>query len=701
MDYFFKPGSIALIGATAKRNKVGYAIFMNLRKGFTGKIFPVNPGYKDIDGVTCYPNVSDIPEPVDLAIVFIPAARVPAVVRECSECGIPGAMIESGGFAETGREGQVYQDELKRICDQTGIRIWGPNCMGLFDAVNRRIFSFVLPAIWKDGLTPGKVSLIVQSGMLAAGFLLHNMTHGIMGISKACSLGNKVDVNECDVLEYLIEDPDTEAIGLYLESIVDGRRLVKLCDNTDKPIVVLKGGKSEKGAAAAMSHTASLAGDSAVVSSVLAHCDVVEANDFQQMMDLCRTLARYPHIRKQAPGRVAVLTYSGAAGIVSADFIEGMGHELADLAEETLSSLKGVFPEWMPVSNPIDLWPAMERHGEETVIQTAVKAVCSDPGVDAVLLHQFVRDAKSTEILSRHAETIEKTGKPMFCWLMGRAPNTLNAQAMAAKKGIPAYKELYRAVECMAAVMRIRQRPKNDTVLNLSGMPDTKLPEPLDNLLRTGTGVLDEHVSKKILSGFEIAVVDEALVSTVDEAKASSVTLGFPVVMKGLLNGEVHKTEKGLVHLDVRSKSSAADVYGSLWQTMGAQGKIVIQKTIKGDVELIAGLVRDPQFGPCVMCGLGGTLAEVLADTAFAVAPVNRTDALEMIARLKHQALLNGFRGARPVDRIRFADILVSIGTLGTIYHRIREIDLNPLIVTEGIPVAVDATIILGDEPSL
>ena len=250
MEFYFKPKGVAIIGASANTVKGGHFILNNVLKGLKGGIYPVNPAYSEIDGLKCYPSVLEVPDPVDLAIIFVPAPLVPGVLRECVERAIPGVMIQSGGFAETGQQGKKLQDQLIAVHRQSGIRIWGPNCMGLVDAVHGLVFSFMLPTIWEQGLVAGSVSLVVQSGMLSAGFLIDIMSNGIMGISKACSIGNRADVNECDILEYLLSDPATGVIGLYLESIPDGRRFIDLCRHAAKPIVVLRGGKSKKGAAA-------------------------------------------------------------------------------------------------------------------------------------------------------------------------------------------------------------------------------------------------------------------------------------------------------------------------------------------------------------------------------------------------------------------------------------------------------------------
>ena len=452
MDFFFNPRGIAIIGATTNPLKGGYNILKNLVSGYKGGIYPVNPKYNEIQGLPCYDSVQDLPDPVDLAIVFVPAKIAVPAVAACARRGIKGVMIQSAGFAETGTQGRSLQDELLRIQEETGIRLWGPNCMGLVDAVNRHVFSFVLPSIWKDGMMPGDVSLIVQSGMLSAGFLIDTVSHGTMGISKACSIGNKADVNECDLMEYLVSDPDTKAIGAYLESITDGKRFLKACRSTAKPIVILKGGRSEKGAKAAMSHTSSLAGDAAVISGALAQVHVTEANDFKQMLDLCRTRAMYSHLAKPGKGRTAILTYSGGAGIVSADFLDQMGLELADLSPGTIQKLGRVFPEWMPPSNPVDMWPAIEKNGAGKVYETAFEAVCSDPHVDAVLFHVFIGGIINTMDMSPLVNIAREHHKPLFVWLLGKRDEALNFQLHVQGLGVPVYRELQRAVECMSAL---------------------------------------------------------------------------------------------------------------------------------------------------------------------------------------------------------------------------------------------------------
>ncbi len=452
MDFFFNPRGIAVLGATPNEQKGGFSILKNLRSGFSGSIYPVNPRYAQIIGLPCFPAIDRVPDPVDLAIIFVPAAITPQLVAACAGRGLPGVIIQSAGFAETGENGALLQKQLMEISRRTGIRIWGPNCMGMVDGVHKNVFSFVTPTIWDEGLLPGNISLIVQSGMLSAGFLIDMMTRDKVGVSKVCSIGNKVDVNECHILEYLLKDPDTAVIGLYLESIKEGRRFLEICRNAHKPVVFLQGGKSENGARAAMSHTASMAGNTAVIKGALNQTGVVQANDFKQMIDLSNTLARYPNGRRHRPGRIGIATFSGGAGIVSSDFLDHQHLVLADLCEDTLKSLRTVFPQWMPPANPIDLWPAIERSGVNKTYGRTIAALCNDPGVDAVFMHAFVGGVIGRLKLAPIVEMAQKAHKPIFLWLIGSEKNTRNFEAEARNLNVPVFQELSRAVECMGAV---------------------------------------------------------------------------------------------------------------------------------------------------------------------------------------------------------------------------------------------------------
>ncbi len=695
MDFFFKPQAVVVIGATPNPLKGGNAIIKNLLTCFQGDIYPVNPRYQQIEGLTCYSSLEDIPAAVDLAIVFVPARQVLTAIEECIVKKIPGVIIESGGFAETGPDGQLLQQKLAELARKSGIRLWGPNCMGLVDAVNNNVFSFMSAEAVKRGFAAGSVSLVVQSGMLSASFLVDIMSNGIMGVSKVCSIGNKVDVNECDLLEYFINDPDTGVIGFYLESIPSGRRFVELCRKCPKPIVVLKGGKSPKGAEAAMSHTASLASNHRVLAGVLAQAGVFEANDFKQMMDICRSLAIYPQ-RPAGSGRVAVLTFSGASGIVAADFIDQMHLSVAVLSEQTKSALQKLFPAWMPATNPVDIWPAIEKNigTDVDVYQESLQAVLADHGVDAALLITFPGNARVKFDLADIAAQAKNACKPVFVLLMGLREEVFRYQKEAMSLGVPVFQELYRMVECLDTVFRPRTAINAPVQqLTFSGgslSPDQRL------ILESTTGAQDEYVSKQILQSYDIPVVKEKLVDNVEECLNAADALGYPLVMKGLVAGGVHKTEMGLVQMGIPDRKTAADMFAGLMGKMKGQGKVLLQQQVSGKVELIAGLIRDPHLGPCVMLGIGGIMAEVFNETIFAMAPLSREDALDLISRFRGKKLLEGFRGAPVLDKEKLAAVLIALGNIGISYPRVREIDINPLIITAAGAVAVDATIVLG-----
>jgi acetyltransferase len=486
---------------------------------------------------------------------------------------------------------------------------------------------------------------------------------------------------------------------MYLEAVPEGRRFLDLCRKSSKPIVVLKGGKSLKGAEAAMSHTASLAGNYKVIKGAFAQAGVIEAYDFKQMMDLCRTISLTPAVHNGDKGRIAVLTFSGGAGILTADFLEEVNLSIADLSLSSLEALQALYPPWMPVSNPVDLWPAMERFvGSDTnVCNSALEAVLSDPNVDAVIVHAFAGNIRIRIDIATAARQMTASGKPVFIWLIGRRDESFQFMQEARQCGIPVFQELYRTVECMAVAMRLSQRIP---AMEIGTVPVEKaIPDNLSSLLQKNSGPLDEFLSKKVLKAHGIPVVDEGIVEDNDSISTIAAGIGYPIVMKGLRPGMIHKTEEGLVYLNIQDDEHAKKIYTTLMKKMDGQGKVLVQEQIPDGLEMIVGLLRDVQFGPSVMLGFGGTMAELFRDVEFAVAPLSMGDAMAMMERLQGKRLLDGFRGSPPVHRKELARILIALGALGMQYSSIREVDINPVIITQRGAVAVDATIILGDSP--
>ncbi|MDD5475691.1 MAG: CoA-binding protein [Syntrophales bacterium] len=456
MKRFFKPHSVAIIGASDRDGSLGSHLTRNLLFGYAGAIYPVNPNYSEIQGLPCYPSAESIPGPVDLAIIIIPAPFVPDALEACGRKNIYRVIIQSAGFSEVGQEGRVLQERCTAIARSADIRIWGPNCMGIVDIPRKQFFTFMNPVVYRDGLIPGRISLIVQSGMLSAGFLADLMSERHIGVGKACSIGNKSDVDECDVLEYLLEDSETEAIGLYLESFSRGRRFVEIVERSEKPVVLLRGGKSETGAKAALSHTSSLAGNARLQEKLLEGAGVTIARDFQQMIELTRALAMIPGTPSRC--RTAIITFSGGAGILSCDLLEEQGLRIAEFSAETMESLKQIFPAWMPASNPVDLFPAFGTRGPLEAYRYAFDAIVRDPAVDAIFLHYIVGFYGHFIDMREMKEAADREGKSLILWGIGLSEETRALRREAEKNGIPAHGEVARAVECLAAASRYEKR---------------------------------------------------------------------------------------------------------------------------------------------------------------------------------------------------------------------------------------------------
>lgn len=690
METFFNPRAVAVVGASLK--SLGHHVVLNLLSGFKGGIYPVNPNYPKIEGLPCFASIADIDAPVDLAIVLVPAQAVPGVLEACAAKGIDRVIIESAGFAETGKEGIALQHRCTAIAKGAGMRLWGPNCMGLVDLPNSRFFTFMHPGVRTEGLLPGRISLIVQSGMMSAIFLAELGRRGI-GVAKACSIGNRADVDECDVIEYLLQDEQTDVIALYLESIPRGRRFAELARQSSKPIVLLKGGRSKAGAAAAMSHTYSLAGNARLLNSVLRLSGVTMADSIFQMMDMAHTLSLIPRIDPAC--RTVILTLSGGAGILMCDALEKNGIAVAELSEQTRQKAGKVFPPWMPVANPIDLFPAVARNGRRVAFECALEAALSAPEVDALVIHFVAGLEEDMPDFGALKAEADRSGKVVLFWLMGRREGSRQFREMARAAGIAVHDDATRIAECLRAVA-LHQAHLRETPPAGARTPSPSVNAAGDDLTPQA-GTWDEYDSKHLLQQWHIPVVTEHLVDSVDEAGALARQMGWPVVLKGLSPGHAHKTEHGLVKLGIMDRQGLARALQQLQERMDPGGRILLQQQVAGEYELIAGFLRDDQFGACVMFGLGGVLAELEPDVMFALAPLDKTSALKLIRSIRNRRLLKGFRGMAPLDENATADLLVALGNLGTAHPRIAQIDINPLMVTAGRPVAVDANVIVAD----
>jgi acetyltransferase len=570
--------------------------------------------------------------------------------------------------------------------------------MGLIDTSRRYVFSFITPEAWEGAINPGHVSLIVQSGLLSAGFITTLMSNKTLGLAKVCSIGNKSDVEETELLEYLLKDPATQLIALYLESFIQGRRFFELATSSEKPIVVLKGGKTPLGAEAAASHTASLGGNYDLVRGVLKQAGVHQADDFFEMVDIARALEKNFFLQRPPSGkpRIAILSYSGASGIVTADHTEKCGLTLADISPQTKKQLEALSPAWMPVRNPVDYWPAIEKHGPSKSYQKGIEALHNDPEVDGIIVHLFVGFGIWFLDMKEIMSGIKKPSKPILFWLMGPEKGREPTRLTLEEEGWPTFYEIHRTVKVMASLFE-NEDGKSKPAKTSS--PDFQVPGPLLKWVhqadKKGTKVLNEFEAKKWLKALNLRVVKEMAAKTPEEALKAANKIGYPIVLKGVVEGQVHKTELGLVKLSLGNADHLKSAIRKMLRVKIKPKSFLIQPMLKGDLELIAGVVRDPQFGPSVMLGLGGVRAEVYKDVAFRLAPLNQKDVLSMVSDLKGQALLKGYRGSKPVNMESLADWLIKLGWLALSLETIQEIDVNPLLIVSGEPVAVDASVIL------
>ena len=453
MELFFNPKTVALIGASSRPERPGHNLFLNLRDCFGENFYPVNPKVEEINGHKCYPSILDVPAEIDVAVIFIPSRAVPEAIKQCAQKGIKRIIIESAGFAEVGEEGKRLQEKCLDIARKYGIRLWGPNCMGAINVPAKKVLSFMSPFLWKGRFKPGNVSLVVQSGMLSAGFLSYILTKTPFGLAKVASIGNKMDVNETEILEYLIQDPDTRVIGMYLESISQGRKFFELAKGTEKPIVVLKAGSSPFGAQAAKSHTASLAQDDALIQGAFKQAGVVRVKGLTELMEVVRAFSIFEAPKKKT-ARLAILSFSGGAGVVASDQIYELGLELAQLKPQTLAQIKNVFPEWMEPSNPVDIYPAMERSGPKETLRVALEAVIKDPGVDGVFVHIFAPPVNIPIFDYEHiAQMVKETSKPVVAWIMGHGEVAEQIRKQLEKNKIVVVEEIMRGVRILSALI--------------------------------------------------------------------------------------------------------------------------------------------------------------------------------------------------------------------------------------------------------
>ena len=684
---FFEPRTVAVIGASRERNKIGSEILHNLlTTNFAGSIVPVHPEAEELFGLKAYARVTAIPGAVDLAVIAIPAARVEAVVDDCIAKGVPAICIISAGFGECNEEGRKREQAIIAKARRAGCRVIGPNCMGLLNtdpsvSLNAT-FSPVYPPI-------GNVAMSTQSGALGLAILDYARKLNI-GISSFVSVGNKADVSGNDLLQYWEADPRTSVILLYLESFGNPSKFSRIARRIshNKPIVALKSGRSSAGARAAASHTGALASSDAFVDALFHQSGVIRTDTVTELFDVASLLSRQPLPRGR---RIAILTNAGGPGILAADACQAHGLTVAELSDETRRQLRAFLPAAASVGNPVDLLaPAPPAHYEQ-----ALRLLLADPNVDSVLvifIPPLVTDAD--EVASAIMRASEASPHKPVAGVFMRSDEAPGALAR-----IPCFAFPEPAAMAMARVAAYGEwrRQVPGIIPSLADVQPSLARLIVERVLERGGGWLTAVEANALVSAVGISVPRSTCATSIDDAVDAAVRLGFPVAVKGVGRELLHKTEHKAVRLNLQTKSEVRTAASELTHTLGDKIEcLLVQRMVSGGAEMMVGAINDATFGHVIVCGSGGVLIDLLADSACRLYPVTDQDAAEMVGSLKGVRLLRGFRGNLPADESAFREAVLRISALVAICPEIQELDLNPLVVLpEGVS-AVDVRVRVG-----
>ena len=699
------PRSIAVIGASRHPGTIGYEIFRNLLAfGFEGPVYPVNSsadsgsGPASVAGVRAYPTLLDVPDAVDLAVIVVPAAAVPGVVRECAEKHVRGLVIISAGFAEVGSGGKAAERDLVATARRNGMRVIGPNCLGVVStAPGVRMNATFAP----EPPVAGNVAFLSQSGGLGIELMSQAASLGI-GISDFVSVGNKADVSGNDLLQYWAGDARTDVILMYLESFGNPRKFARLARRIarTKPIVVVKSGRSAAGSRAASSHTAALATPDVAVDALFRQAGVIRVDTLDQLFATAMLLAHQP---VPAGRRVAIVSNAGGPGILAADACAGAGLEVPELRAATQDSLRALVARDASVRNPIDLVAGATAEQFEHALRIALE----DDGIDA-LLAIFVPPlvTRAADVARAIASAAEVAGeKPVVACFLGRAGVPPELRGDDRHRTIPSFAFPEAAAHALGRVAGLadwRRRPVGRVPVfddvDLSGAHAI-----VDAVLAANPegAWLDQPDAIALLACFGIPVAGFAAVTSSESAVAAAEALGYPVALKAAAPELVHKSDVGGVALDLRDAAAVGAAYTDMARSLGdAMGGAVVQQMVPAGVETIVGVTDDPSFGPLVLFGLGGLAAELLADRTLRIVPITDEDAHELVRSLRGSPLLFGYRGRPPVDVEALENVLLRVGFLADELSEIAEMDLNPVIVgAEGV-VAVDVKIHVVPAPT-
>lgn len=679
---FLSPKSIAVIGASDKEGSVGRAITSNIMKGFTGKIYPISPTRDKVFDMPAFKTVLDVTESIDLAVVVTKNDIVPTVLEECGKKGIKGVIVITAGFKEVNEEGRKLEQQLKDIIKKYGIRLIGPNCLGVMNLDPKTMMNSTFLKITPKS---GQIALVSQSGAICAA-LVEDASAQDIGFSAVVSLGNKADMNEIDVLSMLADHEQTKVIVMYLEDMGDGQEFLKICKhvtkNLKKPVLVLKSGRSPEGAKAAMSHTGALMGSDEIYDAVLKQAGAIRVDTMEELFDYATAFSKQP---LPLEGDLVIVSNAGGPAIISTDACSKYGIKMAKI-DDIRPKIDAVIPPWGSSRNPVDIVGDADFNRFNSVLEN----VLAHKNVGSVIT---MCTPSATLDYDKLAEVIvnvsKKYKKTMLASLMGLDEGIKNREILAAGD-VPYYTYAEGAIRALRAMLQFTNWLKTpEGTITQFKVNKSKVKKIFADVKKEGRTNLLEEEGQEVLRAYGFPLPKSILAKTPNEAVRVATKIGFPVVMKIASPQIIHKSDAGGVKVGLNSKQEVKKAFNEIIKNAKKYDKnatikgVLVQEMVKGGKELIIGSKQEPGFGPVIMLGMGGIYVEVLKDVTFRLAPVTDREADDMINSIKTKKLLEGVRGEKPSDVKKLSELIQRLSALVTDFAEIKELDMNPVLVME------------------
>jgi len=683
-SFFLSPKSIAIIGASDKEGSVGRAITSNILKGYTGKIFPISPTRETVFDKKAYKSVLDVNEEIDLAVIVTKNDVVPAVLEECGKKGIKGAIVITAGFKEVNEEGAQLERRLGEISKQHNIRIIGPNCLGVMNLAPQTMMNSTFLKVTPKS---GGIALVSQSGAICAALVEDASAQGI-GFSSVISMGNKVDLNEVDMLRMLAEHEQTKVIVMYLEDMTNGREFLRICkqitrlNQIKKPVLVLKSGRSPEGAKAAMSHTGALMGSDEIYDALLKQSGAIRVDTMEELFDYATAFSKQPLPTK---GDLVIVSNAGGPAIISTDACSKLGIKMANI-EDVRPQINAVIPPWGTSRNPVDIVGDADFNRFDHVLNL----VLAHPNVGSVIA---MCTPSATLDYNKLAEVIVnvsmKYDKTILASLMGLDEGIKNKEILA-EGGVPHYNYAEDAIRTLKGMLRFTQWSQTrEGKIQQFKVNKKKVEKIFTTVKSEGRKNLLEEEGQEVLRAYGFPVPKSILAIKGKEAIQAAKKIGYPVVMKIASPQIIHKSDAGGVKVALKTPREVKSAFKEIIKNARKYDKkaiikgVLVQEMVKGGKETIIGSKLELGFGPVVMFGMGGIYVEVLRDVTFRVAPVTDSEADEMISSIKTKKLLAGVRGEKPSDTTKLSECIQRISQLVTDFQEIKELDMNPVLVFE------------------